>query len=146
MTCARLGDGGADEPCGTLIHVLRSVGQTGREDGGGGDGACSAGSMMASPTSLEKRRSGGMPLRAARVPEAWPLASGRATAVADPFTLDAERGGPDGGEDGDLPRRWPATGEEARGATGSLAGDAGTTPLVGGEDSSRGKEHRTTGT
>jgi hypothetical protein len=129
-----------------LIYILRSVGLTGSEDGGGGGGACSAGSTTASPTSLEKRRSGGMPLRAARVPEAWPLVSGRPAAVAGPFTLGAERGVPDGGEDGDLMRQWPATGEEARGATGSLAGDVGTTPLAGGEDSSRGKEHRTTGT
>jgi hypothetical protein len=75
------------------------VGLTGSEDGGGGGGACSAGSTTASPASLEKRRSGGIPLRAARVPEAWPLASGRPAAVADPFTLGAEHGGPDGGED-----------------------------------------------
>jgi hypothetical protein len=119
---------------------------TGGEDGGGGGGACSAVSTTASPASLEKRRSGGMPLRAARVPEAWPLASRCPAAVAGPFTLGAERGGPDGDEDGDLLWRWPATGEEARGATGSLAGDAGTTPVAGGEDSSRGKEHKTTGT
>jgi hypothetical protein len=150
MTCARLGDGGVDGPCGTLIHIL-SVGLTGGEDGGGSGGACSAGSTTVSPASLEKRRSGGMPLRAARVPEAWPLASGRPAAVAGPFTLGAERGGGDGGEDGDLLRRWPVTGEGARGAsmwtsTGSLAGDAGTTSVVGGEDSSRGKEHRTTDT
>jgi hypothetical protein len=53
-----------------------------------------------SPASLEKSRIGGMPLRAARVPEAWPLASGRPAAVVGPFTLGAERGGGDGGEDG----------------------------------------------
>jgi hypothetical protein len=77
---------------------------------------------------------------------AWPLASGRPAAVADPFTLGTERGGPDDGEEGDLLRRWPVTGEEARGATGSLAGEARTTLVVGGDDSSRGKEHKTTGT
>jgi hypothetical protein len=32
MTCARLGDGGADGPFGTLIHVLQSMGLTGGED------------------------------------------------------------------------------------------------------------------
>jgi hypothetical protein len=122
---------------------MRSVGLTGGEDKGGGGEACSAGSTTASPASLEKRCSGGMPLRAARVPEAWPLASGRPAVVAGLFTLAAERGGPDGGEDEDLLRRWPATGEEARGATGTLAGDAENTLVVGGEYSSRGKEHKT---
>jgi hypothetical protein len=149
--CARLGDGVADGPCGTLIHVLWSVGLTSGEDEGGGGGACSAGSTTASPASLEKRRSGGMPLRVARVPEACLLASGRPAIVASPFTLGAVRGGGDGGEDGDLLRRRPAMGEGARGAsmwtsTGSHACDAGTNPVVGGEDSSRDKEHRTTGT
>jgi hypothetical protein len=75
------------------------VGLTGGEDRGGGGGACNAGSTTVSPASLEKRRSGGMPLRAAIVPWAWPLVSGRPAAVADPFTLGAVRGGGDGGTD-----------------------------------------------
>jgi hypothetical protein len=150
-TCASVGDGGADGPCGTLIHVRRSVGLTGGDDRGGGSGACNAGSTTVSPASLEKSRIGGMPLQAAMVPEAWPLASVRPAAVAAPFTLGAERGGGDGGEDGDLPRWLPATGEATRVAsmctsTGSPADDAGTDPVTGGVDSSSGKSQRTTGT
>jgi hypothetical protein len=150
-TCASVGDGGADGPCGTLIHVLRSVGLTCGEDRGDGGWACNASSTTVSPASLEKSRIGGMPLRAARVPEAWPLASGCLAAIAGPFTLGAERGGGDGGEDGDLLRRLPATGEAARVAsmctsTGAPADDAGTAPVTGGVDSSRGKSQRTTGT
>jgi hypothetical protein len=101
-TCARLGNEGADRPCETLINVLWSVGLTRGEDRGGGIWACSDGSMMASPTSLEKRCSGGAPLRAAMVPDlssvvsgTCPLASGCPATVVGPFTLGAERGGPD---------------------------------------------------
>jgi hypothetical protein len=127
------------------------VGLTGGEDRGGGGGACNAGSTTVSPASLEKSRIGGMPLQAARVPEAWPLASGRPAAVAGPFILGAERGGGDRGEDGDLLWGLPATGETLRVAsmctsTGSPADDAGTAPVTGGVDSSRGKSQRTTGT
>jgi hypothetical protein len=107
-TCSRLDNEGVDRPCGTLIHVLQSVGLTVREDGGGGGGGCSD-SSMTSPASLDKRRNRGAPPRAAMVPDlgsvisdTCPLASGHPTVVAGPFTLEAKRGGPDDGENRDL--------------------------------------------
>jgi hypothetical protein len=140
-TCARLNDVGAGGPYWTLIHILRSVGLTGGEVGGSGGGACSASSMTTSPASLEKRRSGGAPLRAAMVPKGLggvvldpdPLASRPLAAVSDPFATRAEGGDPDGGEEGDLQRRRPATGEGARvesiwSSTGSSASDVVATP------------------
>jgi hypothetical protein len=93
ITFARLGDVGAVGPCGTAIHVRRSVRLTGGE-------AYNSGSTTMSPTSLEKRRGGGAALQAAMgakglgVVASWtvPLATGRPAAVAGPFTTEAEGG------------------------------------------------------